>query len=110
VVLKGSGSVIAQYRGKKQIKESAVKEEFDQRVIPPRIRVNPTGCALLATAGTGDVLAGMIGSLLAQQGDTWTSACEAVYLHGRTAQDWEAKDSFDAELLANRVSYPRISI
>ncbi|MCL6517507.1 NAD(P)H-hydrate dehydratase [Alicyclobacillus sp.] len=51
-----------------------------------RIRVNPTGNAALATAGTGDVLAGMIGALLAQGADPFTAACAGVWLHGRAGE------------------------
>jgi NAD(P)H-hydrate epimerase len=47
-----------------------------------RIRVNPTGDASLATAGTGDVLAGVIGALLAQGLDPFDAAAAGVWLHG----------------------------
>ncbi|GGJ03999.1 bifunctional NAD(P)H-hydrate repair enzyme Nnr [Alicyclobacillus cellulosilyticus] len=47
-----------------------------------RIRVNPTGDASLATAGSGDVLAGVIGGLLAQGLDPFDAAAAGVYLHG----------------------------
>src|SRR5262249_9989212 len=47
VVLKGAPTVVAAPDG--------------------RVSVNPTGSAALATAGTGDVLAGLIGALLAQR-------------------------------------------
>ncbi len=70
VVLKGSGSVIAA-PGR-----------------PPCI--NPTGNARLATAGTGDVLAGLIGSYLAQQQDAFSASCAAVYRHGKLADQWPA--------------------
>ncbi|QIH37798.1 NAD(P)H-hydrate dehydratase [Flavobacterium sp. Sr18] len=46
---------------------------------------NTTGNAALATAGTGDVLTGMISSLLAQSYEPISSAILAVYLHGLTA-------------------------
>ena len=36
----------------------------------------------LGTGGTGDVLAGVIGSLLAQGVPTWEAACLGVHLHG----------------------------
>ncbi|MHB1451088.1 MAG: NAD(P)H-hydrate dehydratase [Coriobacteriia bacterium] len=42
-----------------------------------------TGGPELARAGTGDVLAGMIGTLLAQKRDPYRAAIAAVYLHGR---------------------------
>lgn len=40
----------------------------------------------LATAGTGDVLAGICGTMLAQLGNPFTAACAAVWLHGEAAQ------------------------
>jgi hydroxyethylthiazole kinase-like uncharacterized protein yjeF len=65
VVLKGSGSIIATPEG--------------------RIAVNPTGNPGLATAGSGDVLAGICGALLAQRMPTWEAALAAVWLHGSAA-------------------------
>ena len=47
-----------------------------------RVRVNPTGSPYLATAGTGDVLAGAIGALLAQGLDVLDAASVGAYLHG----------------------------
>ncbi len=68
VVLKGSGSVIAAPG------EMAL--------------VNPTGNARLATAGTGDVLAGMLGALLAGGQTALDAACNAVFQHGLLADNW----------------------
>jgi hydroxyethylthiazole kinase-like uncharacterized protein yjeF len=49
------------------------------------IVTNSTGNPLLATAGTGDVLAGLIGALLAQGLGPQQSAIDAVRLHGLAA-------------------------
>lgn len=65
VVLKGSGTVIAAQDGS--------------------VVVNTTGSPALATAGTGDVLAGLCGSLLAQGWPEWEAALGAVWLHGAAA-------------------------
>jgi hydroxyethylthiazole kinase-like uncharacterized protein yjeF len=46
---------------------------------------NTTGNAALATAGSGDVLTGMITSLLAQSYEPVDAAILGVYLHGKTA-------------------------
>ncbi|MCA2224472.1 NAD(P)H-hydrate dehydratase [Nonomuraea aurantiaca] len=46
------------------------------------VRVNPTGTAWLATGGTGDVLSGMAGALLAQGLDCYDAGSCAAYLHG----------------------------
>jgi hydroxyethylthiazole kinase-like uncharacterized protein yjeF len=45
-------------------------------------RVNPTGSASLATAGTGDVLTGTIGGLLARGVDPFAAAWSGAYLQG----------------------------
>lgn len=50
------------------------------------VRVSAAGTAALATGGSGDVLAGMIGTLLAQTGDAFASACAAAWIHGRAAE------------------------
>jgi NAD(P)H-hydrate epimerase len=47
-----------------------------------RTAVNPTGNPGLATGGTGDVLAGIIGALVARGLPAWTAATVGVYLHG----------------------------
>ena len=71
VVLKGSGTVIA---------------------APGKTSgINPTGNALLATAGTGDVLAGMVGAAMAGGQQAFEAACSAVFAHGRLADDWLAQ-------------------
>lgn len=70
VVLKGAHTVIAAPNGK--------------------VAVAPFATAALATAGTGDVLAGVIAGLRAQGLDGYTAACLGVYLHG-SAGEWAAE-------------------
>ena len=53
--------------------------------------INRTGNPLLATAGTGDVLAGMIGALLAQGYDASTAARLGVCMHGAAADALAAR-------------------
>ena len=48
-------------------------------------RVNVVSTPALARAGTGDVLAGLIGGLAAQTQDLWTAACAAVCWHSIAA-------------------------
>jgi NAD(P)H-hydrate epimerase len=48
--------------------------------------VNPTGCPGMATGGTGDVLAGMLGAWLAQLLDAEAACKVAVYLHGSAGE------------------------
>ncbi|MGH3243824.1 MAG: NAD(P)H-hydrate dehydratase [Spirillospora sp.] len=50
------------------------------------VRVNPTGTPRLATAGTGDVLSGLIGALLAGGLPAMDAAATAAYLHGLSAR------------------------
>jgi NAD(P)H-hydrate epimerase len=47
--------------------------------------VNPTGNVLLASGGSGDVLSGVIGGLMAQGLSALDSACAGVYVHGLAA-------------------------
>jgi hydroxyethylthiazole kinase-like uncharacterized protein yjeF len=69
VVVKGSGTVIA---------------------APAELpRINPTGNAKLASAGTGDVLAGLVGARLANGATAFDAAGDAVYLHGLAADRWQ---------------------
>lgn len=51
-----------------------------------RALVNANGTANLATAGTGDVLAGMIGALLARGMPAFEAAAAAVWAHAQTAR------------------------
>jgi hydroxyethylthiazole kinase-like uncharacterized protein yjeF len=59
-------------------------------IAPPHdvdpVLVNTTGTAWLATAGTGDVLAGLAGALLAQGLAAPQAALCAAYLHGLAAR------------------------
>ena len=47
--------------------------------------INTTGNPGLATGGSGDVLAGLCGALLAQGWPAWEAALGAVWLHGAAA-------------------------
>lgn len=65
VVLKGAATVIAAPDGREAI--------------------NASGNPGLASGGTGDVLAGLIGALLAQGYEPFSAACLGVFLHGLAA-------------------------
>ncbi|MCX4780476.1 NAD(P)H-hydrate dehydratase [Streptomyces sp. NBC_01264] len=53
---------------------------------PGAVRVNPTGTPWLATAGSGDVLSGLAGSLLAAGLPAVDAGAVAAYLHGLAAR------------------------
>jgi hydroxyethylthiazole kinase-like uncharacterized protein yjeF len=80
VVLKGARTVVAHPDG--------------------RVVVNPHSNPAMATAGTGDVLAGIIGGLLAQGQEPFTAAVTGVFLHG-AAGDEAASRMGDAGVLAS---------
>jgi len=62
----------------------------------------PTGNPGMATAGTGDVLTGMIVGLLAQGVAAWEAACTATYVHG-LAGDLAAETKGQTSLIARDV-------
>ncbi|MBU1638559.1 NAD(P)H-hydrate dehydratase [bacterium] len=64
--------------------------------------VNPTGNPGLATAGSGDVLTGMVGALLAQGWEGYSAAFAAAYLHGRAA-DIAAEELGEASLISGDI-------
>ncbi len=68
------------------------------------VHVNSTGHAGLASGGMGDVLTGLIGSLMAQGLNALDAATLGVYLHGLAADRLLATFG-DAGLLANDVIY-----
>jgi NAD(P)H-hydrate epimerase len=79
VVLKGHGTVVTDGR---------------------RVFVNTTGNPGMATGGTGDVLGGLIGALLAQGLEPFEAAQAGVYLHG-LAGDLACDDLGETGLIAS---------
>jgi NAD(P)H-hydrate epimerase len=66
------------------------------------LMICPTGNPGMATAGTGDVLTGMLVGLLAQGVPSWEAACAATYLHG-AAGDLAAQRLGPAGMIAGDV-------
>jgi len=63
---------------------------------------NPTGNPGMATAGSGDVLSGMIAGIIAQKVPFFEAACTGVYLHG-LAGDIAAKEKTEVSLIASDI-------
>ncbi len=63
------------------------------------IAVNPTGNPGMASGGTGDVLTGIIGALLAQGVEPFDAACAGAWIHGR-AGDICAQDLGQISMMA----------
>jgi hydroxyethylthiazole kinase-like uncharacterized protein yjeF len=66
---------------------------------------NTTGNAALATAGSGDVLTGMITSLLAQSYEPINAAILGVYLHGLTADIALPETGYQSFIASDIISY-----
>ncbi|MGE5652194.1 MAG: NAD(P)H-hydrate dehydratase [Bacillota bacterium] len=83
VLLKGSGTIVAQPGGE--------------------LAINTTGNPALATAGTGDVLAGICGALLAQGWKAWAAALAGCWLHGSAADTLVAQGTGPIGLTASEL-------
>jgi len=51
-----------------------------------RVVINTTGTSFMATAGSGDVLAGIIAGLIGQGMESFDAACAGAWLHGRAGE------------------------
>jgi NAD(P)H-hydrate repair Nnr-like enzyme with NAD(P)H-hydrate dehydratase domain len=67
------------------------------------VRVNPTGTPWLASAGSGDVLSGMTGVLLAGGLSALDAASCAAYLHGAAARLAVSRHGGESPLIADDV-------
>jgi len=90
VVLKGAHTVVAAPDG--------------------RVSLSPFANPALATAGSGDVLAGIIGGLLAQGMERYEAAVAGVYLHGAAAERWSAANGSGGMLASDLLALlPRVT-
>ncbi|MFA6457492.1 MAG: NAD(P)H-hydrate dehydratase, partial [Bacteroidota bacterium] len=85
VVLKGAPTIVAEPGGK--------------------IFVNSTGNPGMSTAGSGDVLAGMIASLMGQGNSALEAAVNAVFLHGRAGDIGAAKIGMHSLMAGDLIRY-----
>ncbi len=65
-----------------------------------RVSVNSTGSAALATAGTGDVLSGIVGALLSRGVEPYDAARSGAWAHGRASELWLEETGWPAESMA----------
>jgi ADP-dependent NAD(P)H-hydrate dehydratase / NAD(P)H-hydrate epimerase len=92
VVLKGDDTIVAEPSG--------------------RVAVNRGGAAALATAGTGDVLSGVIGAYLAKRMDAFEAACAGVLVHARAGQlaaEWIGPEGVIARDVIDALPRARLS-
>jgi ADP-dependent NAD(P)H-hydrate dehydratase len=90
-----SGEVPAEDEGRMELAAAAAKK-FGQVVLlkgaktvvadGQRVYVNQSGDSTLSKAGSGDVLSGIIGCLLAQKMEPFEAACLGAHLHGRAGE------------------------
>ena len=69
------------------------------------IRINTTGNPGLATAGTGDVLAGIIASLVSQGINCYDAASIGAYIHGHTSDDLVNHKGYRGQLSSDLVEF-----
>ncbi len=77
IVLKGADTVVGQ---------ANIEANIGANIsVDLRVAIAANAPAWLGTAGSGDVLAGMVGGLLAQGMPAFEAACAAVWMHGEAA-------------------------
>lgn len=79
-----------------------LKDAYTMVVLGDELYINSTGNPGMATAGSGDVLSGVITGLLAQQYTTRSAALLGVYIHGK-AGDIAAQRYSEEAMLAGDI-------
>lgn len=82
LLLKGASTVISSNKGE--------------------VRINPTGNSGMATAGSGDVLSGIIAGLSAQGADNYNAASIGAYIHGLSG-DISAMENTEYSVIATDI-------
>lgn len=108
VVLKGAFTAVAAPPNSTGLTGRAAPEDSEPGGVEPaggaRVRLSPFANPGLAAGGTGDLLTGIIGGLLAQGLSPFDAASCAVYLHGQAAAALTARQG-NAGLLASDLAH-----
>jgi len=68
-----------------------------------QLAINKTGSPYMTVGGTGDVLSGILGSLIAQNNNLFNSACASAYINGLAAELSKKKSSLIATDLLKQI-------
>lgn len=82
-----------------------IKDAITITVFKERMYVNTTGNPALATAGSGDVLTGVITGLIAQGYDPLQATIFGVYLHGKTADIALEDTGYQSFIASDAIDY-----
>lgn len=99
----------------RQINAVVVMKGADTIIASPdgRAAINDHASPALATAGSGDTLAGIIGTMLAAGMPVWEACCAGVWIHGEAglrAGDWPIAEDLDRFLGAARDKAVRLGL
>jgi NAD(P)H-hydrate epimerase len=100
-----SSSRLSSAREAAQAADAVVVLKGDDTIVTDgdRVAVNILSAPALATAGTGDVLSGMVAALLARGLDPYAAACAAVIAHARAGLEAAAQVGTAESVIATDV-------
>lgn len=86
-----------------RVSKAVVVSKGDDTIVTDgdRIAINPYSTPGLATAGTGDILSGMVGGILARGVDPFEAACVAVKAHSRAGLAAVARVGIDCMIASD---------